>query len=186
MSGSHAQRMRATCLLVAAAVAVLLAGCAAGGSGSGDTTTQTPTSTVPTNTAPPATSGTVLEPLDDGEYSAAVYDPSAGTVAGDDGGELEAGTLVDLGGGCLGLEDDDGERRIVAFPVGTTLDGGRVSAVGMDAFGLGQPLRYLGADGRTDAPVFSLALPDGCPADVTDVWYFVVPSSTGIGSPGDD
>ncbi|RUR03362.1 hypothetical protein ELQ94_02100 [Labedella endophytica] len=113
-----------------------------------------------------------------------MYDPSAATIAGDpDAADLEAGTLVDLGGGCLGLEDDTGERSIVAFPVGTDLADGRISAVGMDDFELGQPLRYMGANGWTTSPAARLTVPDECPADVTAVWYFIVPSSIGIDSP---
>lgn len=140
--------------------------------------TPTSTSTAPGTIEPTPTA------LDDGTYRAAVYAPAEGTVVGE--ADLEAGTLVDLGGGCLGLEDDDGDRTLVAFPLGTTLENGRVSVVGMGPFGLDQPLRYSGAMGSTADGAFSLALPSGCPPEITDIWYFVVPSSAGVGSPGDD
>lgn len=177
-------RMSASGVAAAAAavalVAGVLAGCAAEDPGpSGVTATPTPT-----DVAPPASGAASVQPLDDGTYRAAVYAPTEGTIEGE--ADLEAGTLVDLGEGCLGLEAEDGTRSLVAFPVGTTLDDGRVSATGMDAFGLGQPLRYEGAMGSSADGAFSLALPEGCPDDVTDVWYFVAPSSAGIGSAGDD
>lgn len=135
-----------------------------------DPTTATPS---PTSVVPPSTPTTV-DPLDDGDYSAAVYVPGEPYPE-----PLYAGTLVDLGGGCLGLEADDGTRSLVAFPIGTVLENGRVSTVGMDAFGLGQPLRYGGWMGAVGTPTGALVVPDGCPSDVTDVWYFVAPKSAG-------
>jgi hypothetical protein len=118
-----------------------------------------------------------------------VYVPSGPTDSVPGAGSAEplaAGSLVDLGGGCLGLETDTGERSVVAFPVGTTLEDGRVTAVGMDPFGVGQSLRYTGAAGTTASPRLALALPERCPADVGDVWYFVVPKSAGIDGPSAD
>jgi hypothetical protein len=170
---------RPTGASVAVAVAALaLLGCAAQGPGTSDVTTNTPT---PTSPIPLATASASIEPLDDGEYRAAVYVP----------GELHpeplfAGTLVDLGGGCLGLESDHGERSLVAFPVGTTLRNGRVSTVGMDSFGIGQPLRYGGWMDAIAVPTGSLAVPDDCPAEVTDVFYFIPAKSAGTGTTADD
>lgn len=170
----------ASAVAVLAIAAAALLGCAAESPGTSDPTTMTPT---PTDVAPPATSGTA-EPLDDGEFRAAVYVPTSGTIVGDE--NLAAGTLIDLGDGCLGLEAEDGERTLVAFPAGTTLENGLVSAVGMDPFGLDQPLRYAGALGSTTDGAFSLSMPSDCPSDTTDVWYFVVPSSAGSGSTDGD
>jgi hypothetical protein len=180
MVGARGRTAAAGAFAAVALIAGVLSGCAAEDpTPSGATGTPTPTDIAP----PPSATGSV-QPLDDGTYRAAVYAPTEGTIEGEP--DLEAGTLVDLGDGCLGLEAEDGTRSLVAFPVGTTLVDGRVSAAGMDAFGLGQPLRYEGATGSSADGAFSLALPDGCPGDVTDVWYFVVPSSAGLGSPADD
>lgn len=171
----------ASAIAVLALTAAALLGCAAESPGTSDPATMTPT---PTDVAPPVTGAASAEPLDDGEYRAAVYVPTSGTIVGDE--NLAAGILIDLGDGCLGLEAEDGERALVAFPAGTTLENGLVSAVGMDAFGLDQPLRYAGALGSTTDGAFSLSMPAGCPSDTTDVWYFVVPSSAGTGSTDDD
>jgi hypothetical protein len=132
-------------------------------------------------TAPSESGSDTAVPLDDGTYRAATYEPD-----GLPSEVLAAGTLVDLGGGCLGLETDDGARELVAFPTGTTLTDGAVSAVGMAPFGLGQPLRYSGVSGPIDRPRSALALPDGCPDDVSSVWYFVVPDSAGVDAPPSD
>ena len=178
-------RTAAGAIAAIALVTGVLAGCATEDPGtSGATATPAPASPTPTDVAPPASGAASVQPLDDGTYRAAVYAPTEGIIEGE--GALESGALVDLGGGCLGLEAEDGTRSLVAFPVGTTLDDGRISTAGMDAFGVGQPLRYEGAMGSSADGAFSLALPDGCPDDITDVWFFVVPSSAGIGSPGDD
>lgn len=182
MDGRAGSRFGRAVVLGAASVVllstVLLAGCAAesGGDSAADgARSPTPTATAP---APAATGSGSVEPLDDGEYRAAVYVP--GGLSPSD--ELAAGTLVDLGDGCLGLESDDGRRSLAAFPVGTTLSGGVVSLVGMDAFSLGQPLRYGGTAGALDEPRASLAVPEGCRDDATEVWYFVVPKSAGAGA----
>jgi hypothetical protein len=171
-------RIRARAAVAASVLAVAaLTGCSAAGPDASSPASTTPT---PTAVAPPSTPSAV-EPLDDGDYRAAVYVPGEPYPE-----PLYAGSLVDLGDGCLGLEADDGTRSLVAFPVGTTLEGGLVSTVGMDAFGLGQPLRYGGWMDAIATPTGALSVPDGCPSDVTDVWYFVAADSAGIGSPGDD
>lgn len=159
------------------AAVVLLSGCA-GGPPPPATSSSTPSR--PT-AAPSGAGSETAVPLDDGTYRAAAYVPD-----GVPSEVLAAGTLVDLGGGCLGLETDDGTRELVAFPVGTTLSDGSVSAVGMAPFGLGQPLRYSGVSAPIDRPRSALAVPDGCPDGITSVWYFVVPRSAGIDAPRDD
>ncbi|RWZ59658.1 hypothetical protein ELQ92_12610 [Labedella populi] len=162
---------------VVAASAALLAGCAAG-----PRVAESPDLSSDPSVAPSSTRSESVTPLQDGFYRAAVY-VSDGAASD---GVLAAGTLVDLGDGCLGLESTDGQRFLVAFPDGTTLEDGVVTAVGMAPFGLGQPLRYEGAVRSLDDRQDALALPVGCPDDVTDVWYFVVPNSAGVGGPGAD
>jgi hypothetical protein len=159
------------------AAVVPLSGCA-GQPPSPASSSSTP---IPPTTAPSGSRSDTAVPLDDGTYRAATYVPD-----GLPNEVLAAGTLVDLGGGCLGLETDDGARELVAFPTGTTLADGAVSAVGMAPFGLGQPLRYSGVSAPIDRPRSALALPDGCPDDVSSVWYFVVPDSAGIDAPPSD
>ncbi|RWZ50985.1 hypothetical protein ELQ90_09235 [Labedella phragmitis] len=174
----YGRRRAGTVVASCAASAALLVGCSAG-------PLVAPNPNMPADTSMPSPSATdagTVTPLDDGSYRAAVY-VADGPVTGD---VLAAGTLVDLGGGCLGLEAEDGRRSLVAFPAGTTLEDGVVSPIGMASFGLGQPLRYTGSAGSVDRPRSALALPEGCPADVADVWYFVVPASAGVDGPGDD
>ncbi len=177
MDGQAGRRAGGTGAVCAAALAVL-AGCLAQ-----PLEAPNPNLTVdPSMPAPSATDAGTVRPLEDGSYRAAVY-VSDGAAAD---GELAAGSLVDLGDGCLGLDADDGERHLVAFPAGTTLENGMVSPIGMAPFGIGQPLRYGGAAGSVDRPRSALALPEGCPADVSSVWYFVVPKSAGVDGPAAD
>jgi hypothetical protein len=159
------------------AAVVLVAGCAV------EPSSPAASSSEPGRTDPaPSASGTdAVVPLDDGTYRAASYVPD-----GIPNEVLAAGTLVDLGGGCLGLESDDGARELVAFPTGTALTDGAVEAVGMAPFGLGQPLRYSGVSAAIDRPRSSLVLPDGCADTAASVWYFVVPKSAGIDAPDAD
>ena len=188
MGGRAGSRRR---IAAAAACTLAIAVCSGCTAAHGPTTTgRTPVSSTP---RPSATEEASVSPLDDGTLRAAAYLSAGASVdpardaATPSSEELAAGTLVDLGDGCLGLESaDDGQRRLAAFPAGTTLVDGLVSPIGMDPFGLGQPLRYTGTVGAIDRPRSALAVPDGCAGAADEVWYFVVAKRAGIGGPGDE
>lgn len=84
--------------------------------------------------------------------------------------------LVDVGGGCLGLRIAD-ELHIAVFPLGTSLESGRIRMPGLDPAAVGDTLELSGgADYLPDGLRERYTLPTECTAvGLEYVWYIRVP-----------
>lgn len=113
--------------------------------------------------------------LDAKGLTAAVYEPDGSSFD-----VLAKGVIVDLGGGCLGIDrTSDHQKLIVAFPVGTRLSSdGTITVEGDGTLTVGDTVQYTGSDEkRKTKPRVPLAIPEACPSDL-DIWYFL-PLATG-------
>lgn len=108
--------------------------------------------------------------LDARGLTAAVYEPDGSSFD-----ILAKGVIVDLGGGCLGIDrTSDHQKLIVAFPVGTRLSSdGTIAVEGDDALTVGDTVQYTGSDEKRETkPRVPLTIPEVCPSDL-DIWYFL-------------